>query len=190
MDYKQKARLIFGIILIFLAFFYFLSRYNVLFLVAGSIFSVIIFYLADYFMGWEFNIWHYLAFFIMVIQGVLLMPLYFMGTSIDKYQHFIFPILTCFLIYHIIRKMDLSRNDKLWITLTILISTITLFEIYEYLADYFWNVKFQGVYAGSWVEQRFELIMPRIDDTMVDLMIGIAGGITFVIGKILFRKSK
>ncbi len=86
-------------------------------------------------------------------------------------------------------KTGLSRKRKLGFTLTILITSITVFEVYEYLADFFWNVKLQGVYSGSWIDQKFTLIMPRIDDTMVDIMLGIAGGITFVIGKVLFEKS-
>ena len=115
-------------------------------------------------------------------------PLYFKYPFFDKVQHFLFPLITCFFIYHIMDRMDLDRKYKLWFTVTVLITTITLFEVYEYIADYFWNVKLQGVYSGSWIDQRFKLIMPRIDDTMVDIMLGIVGAITFVIGKITFKK--
>jgi hypothetical protein len=190
MGYKEKRRFIFAISLLILSFLYFFSRYNVFFMVFGSIFSLILFYLGDHLLKWDLKFWHYLAFFGMVVLGFILMPLYFVSSSIDKYQHFFFPIITCFLIYHVIDNMlDLPRKWKLGITLSILISLITAYEAYEYIADFFWNVKLQGVYSGSWIDQKFTLIMPRIDDTMVDIMLGIAGGFAFVFGKVLFKKS-
>jgi hypothetical protein len=190
MEYREKRRLIFAISLLILSILYFFSRYTAVFLVFGSMLSLILFYLADNLMKWEFELKHYIIFIIIVVAGFIFMPFYFANSSVDKYQHFFFPLMTCFLIYHILDKTNLSKRQKIGFTLTILITTITIFEIFEYLADIFWNAKLQGVYSGSWMEQKFELIMPRIDDTMVDIMLGIAGGITFIAGKLIFKKRK
>jgi len=65
-------------------------------------------------------------------------------------------------------------------------SFLMFHEIGEYLMDKLWDMKLQGVYirdiGGT---EKLNLIQSQIDDTMVDLIFGILGAITFIAGKTL-----
>ncbi len=51
-----------------------------------------------------------------------------------------------------------------------------MFELGEYALDYFFDLKLQGVYLRDLQGlEKFNLIVDRIDDTMIDLFLGILG---------------
>ncbi|MFH1521861.1 MAG: hypothetical protein ABIF18_02790 [archaeon] len=65
-----------------------------------------------------------------------------------------------------------------------IISFIAIHEIGEYLLDIFWDAKLQGVYIGDSLEVRkLNLVMSKIDDTMMDMVFGVMGTSLFVAGK-------
>jgi len=66
-------------------------------------------------------------------------------------------------------------------------------EIGEYLIDQFWDLKLQGVYVWNiGGVEKFDLIQSKIDDTMMDLIFGSLGALTFVFGKVgkIFYQNK
>ncbi|KHO53055.1 MAG: hypothetical protein QT05_C0009G0004 [archaeon GW2011_AR13] len=114
----------------------------------------------------------------------MLSPIYFFYSSYDKILHFCLPILSCFLIYYIVDKKNLSIQWKLWITFLFITSFLMFHEIGEYLIDQFWDLKLQGVYVWNiGGVEKFDLIQSKIDDTMMDLIFGSLGALTFILGK-------
>ena len=65
-----------------------------------------------------------------------------------------------------------------------ILSFLTIHEIGDYLLDSIWDCKLQGCYIRdiSGLE-KFELVMLKNDDTMVDLILGLIGSLIFTAGK-------
>ena len=184
MIYKNKRRLILGISLFLLLVFYLFKNLSEDIRVFGFIFGMVIFYLVDHMFKIEFRLRHYYYMMIILAFGILLSPIYFFYSSYDKILDFCLPILSCFLIYYIVDKKNLSIQWKLWITFLFITSFLMFHEIGEYLIDQFWDLKLQGVYVWN-IEgvEKFDLIQSKIDDTMMDLIFGSLGALTFILGK-------
>ncbi len=94
------------------------------------------------------------------------------------------PILGCVLIFHIVDKKELNMQWKLWVVFLFIMTSLTIHEIGEYLMDQLWDLKLQGVYirdiSGA---EKLNLVMSKIDDTMIDLIVGAIGALAFIAGK-------
>ena len=184
MGYKNKRTLIIGISLFLLLVFYLFKNLSTSLRIFGFIFGFIIFYLADYMFEIDFKLKHYYYIMIILAFGILFSPLYFLSPVYDKILHFIMPILGCLLIFHIVDKKELNIQWKLWIVFLFIVTALTINEVGEYLIDQLWNLKLQGVYirdiSGA---EKLNLIMSKIDDTMIDLIIGMTGALSFIAGK-------
>ncbi|MCF7910053.1 hypothetical protein K9L16_00065 [Candidatus Pacearchaeota archaeon] len=194
MKYQTKRKLITGLVVFLLLVFYLLKNFSWSVRISGTIFGLFLFYLIDYLFKLNFELRHYIYVIIILFFGILLSPFYFMSEHYDKILHFILPIFGSCLIYYIADKQRVSFKWKLLITFMFIISFLTIHEIGEYLLDLLWDLKLQGVYVRdiSGIE-KLNLVMQKHDDTMIDLILGIFGGLVFVIGKTsvyLFKKLK
>jgi len=184
MEYKLKRRLIIGISIILLIILYIFKNYNFMIRIAGFLFGLWAFYFIDHAFYLKFKFRHYVYIFLILILGILLSPLYHISESYDKILHLAMPILASIMIFFIVNKMKIKFQWKILITFTAVLSILALLEIGEYLFDMFLDFKLQGVYLRdiSGLE-KYNLILEKNDDTMIDMMLGFAGAIIFSISK-------
>ncbi len=175
---KRRIILATGIILVALLYTFKNTSFFIRSLATLSVVALV--YAIDHYFDAKFTTKHYAMVYIMAIGGFLLSPLYFVYPSYDKIQHFIFPILFSALVFHLVSKLRLHRKWELFFTFAIVVGSLALFELGEYGLDYFFDLKLQGVFLRSITGiEKYEILMDRIDDTMVDLMWGIGGALTY-----------
>jgi len=185
MEYHVKRRWLFGISIFSLLIIYFFKNYSLTTRILGFVGGLFVFYLVDHLFDIKFKWHHYILISIILGSGILLSPFYFFSSSYDKILHFFSPILGSVLIFYIVDQKRLSIQWKLWITFLFITSFLMFHEIGEYLIDRLWDMKLQGVYirdiSGT---EKLNLIQLRIDDTMMDLILGSLGALTFTLGKL------
>ncbi len=184
MQYKNKKRLVVGISLMLLLAFYFFRNLSLAVRVFGVIFGLGLFCFIDYAFSLKFRLRHYIYVFLILFGGILLSPLYFISPTYDKILHFFIPILGSIMIFFIVDKLKIKFQWKLLITFTAIMSVIAIHEIGEYLLDLLWDLKLQGVYIRDVSGlKKLNPVQSRIDDTMVDMIIGTISGLIFTIAK-------
>ncbi len=184
MNYKRKRNLIIGISVFLFLIVYLFKSFSLGTRVTGFLFGLIVFYAFDDLFKIDFKLRHYGYIFLILLFGILLSPLYFVSENYDKILHLLMPILGSFLLFYIVDKQKLNFQWKILITFMFVVSFLTIHEIGEYLIDFLWDFKLQGVYLRdiSGLE-KFNLILPKNDDTMIDLILGVISGLLFVFGK-------
>jgi len=151
----------------------------------GSLVGLWVFYFIDHAFDVDFKESHYILLAAILLFGIILSPLYFISSIYDKILHLIIPILGCILIFYIADKKNLSLQWKLFISSMFIVSFISLHEIGEYLMDLLWDLKLQGVYIRDITGlEKFDLVLDKNDDTMIDIIIGTIGGILFTLWKV------
>ena len=132
----------------------------------------------------EFELWHYYIILAILAFGILFAQLYSIYIIYDKILHFIMPILGSFLVYHIVDKKNLTLQWKLLITFMFMMSFLAIHEIGEYIMDQLWNMNLQGVYIRDITGiEKLNMVVSQIDDTMIDLILGMLGSFIFAVGK-------
>ena len=147
--------------------------------VVGFIVAVFSFWRFDKVFDVGFKKKHYYYILIMSVIAFLLSFLYFRLAYFDKLQHIFFPIMTASIVYYMISKLDLEKKYKLMFTFFAVVSVISVFELIEFSIDVLFNAQTQGAFiqepSGS-----YRTIFNPIDDTMVDLLLGMLGGLIYV----------
>tara|TARA_Y100000310_G_scaffold61798_1_gene57031 strand:+ start:28 stop:627 length:600 start_codon:yes stop_codon:yes gene_type:complete len=189
MEYKNKRWWILGISIFLLIFFYIFKNYSSIYLIADAIIALWAFYFVDHAFNMNFKNRHYGYVFGIIILGILLSPLYFLNSSFDKVLHLLMPILISIIAYYVLdTKTKLNFKYKLLITFMFMVTLLALWELAEYIVDYFWDFKMQGVYLRDITGlEKYNLVLDKNDDTMIDLMLGVAGTGIFMIGKNICR---
>lgn len=193
MEYKHKRRVILGFLILLLIFLYIFQNVSGLVKATGSILAVLTFYFIDKAFKIDFKLQHYFYVLIMLILGIIFSPIYFIYSIYDKFLHFTIPIFISILLFYVIDRLDIKFQWKLLMTFMSLLSLLTIFEIGEYLLDILFNLKLQGVYIMELTRlQKYNLVQARIDDTMIDIILGIFGAGVFALGKTIthFYKRK
>lgn len=152
---------------------------------AGSfILSLWLFYFIDHGFHLHFKLRHYLYVLAILCFGILLSPFYYLYPNYDKLLHLLMPILISIMVFFAVNKLDIKFQWKLLLTVTTVVSFLAIFEIIEYIIDLVLDLNLQGVYLRdvSGME-KFNLILDRNDDTMIDLILGVIGAIIFTSGK-------
>lgn len=185
MSYKTKRRIVIGVSLGLLILFYLFRNLSEFVRIGGVIFGLFLFYSLDHFFNLDFELKHYGYIIVILFFGILLSPLYFLYGNYDKILHFFMPILGCLLVFHIVDRQKVNFKWKLLITFMFVLSFLTIHEIGEYIIDQIWDFKLQGVWlrAGELGLEKLDLVVSHIDDTMMDLLYGMGGILTFVFGK-------
>jgi len=193
---KRTKRIIYIVLGIFiLAFLYALKNTSYFARSATFIFSIFLFYMVDVLFKLKFKNIHYLTILAISTFGILLSPLYWIFSVYDKVLHFSMPILVSFLVYYLVDKIEgLKFQTKLFLTLSITTSILAFWEIVEFSLDKLYDLKLQGVWLRDVTgASKISLIMDRINDTMVDLILGVLGSLTFGVLKIIgyfYKKFK
>ncbi len=197
MESKHKRWLLAGVSLLVLLGLYLFQNLATPMRVFGFLFGLFVFYIIDEMFKIEFKLIHYYEIMIILAGGILFSALYGIYPIYDKILHFLLPIIGCFLMFHIVDKQKLTFEWKMWVVFLFIITFLAFHEIGEYLMDLLWDMKLQGVYIrdiGNSV--KLNLAMSKIDDTMIDLILGALGSFIFIIGKTIqhlvkpFKKKK
>jgi hypothetical protein len=158
--------------------------------VASFAFSLILFYLIDKFFNFRFKASHYLIFLFIITAGFLMSPLYHLYPNYDKLLHLTLPFFASILIFYLVNRGDMELWIKLFLTFTIVITMITFFEIAEFVLDWLFNLKTQGVFLRSIGSLKLNMVQDENTDTMIDLILGMAGALSFSILKIMQNGRK
>tara|TARA_B100000315_G_scaffold122078_1_gene111983 strand:+ start:20712 stop:21320 length:609 start_codon:yes stop_codon:yes gene_type:complete len=186
MEYKIKRRFILGISLLLFALLYFFKNTSSLLRIFATLAGLVSFYIFDHYFNINFELKHYLYILIIAFFGILLSPLYFISENYDKILHLVIPILTGGIVFFLVNKQNLTLKWKLVTTLLFTISILTIFEVIEFSLDKLWDLKLQGVYIRDITGlEKFNIIMDKNDDTMIDLIIGILGSLIFTFYNII-----
>ncbi|MEK6914397.1 MAG: hypothetical protein AABW83_01990, partial [Nanoarchaeota archaeon] len=185
--YILKRNIFFALITLFFIIGFFLRRYfnfltelrylKLVNLVSflGLIIAIFIFHLADKMFNLNLRKRDYFFMYFMSIMGIILSFLYFKLPNYDKIEHFIFPMMFASITYHILsRKLSIPFKWKLFFTFFIIIGFLSIFELVEYFLDFLFDWRLQGVFIEE-IPGNYREILARIDDTMLDILIGITG---------------
>lgn len=193
MLYKNKRRLIFVLLIISLIILYLFKNYSLLLRIGTFILWIIVLYAFDHAFRLHFPPRHYIYFIIILTFGILLSPLYSIYEIYDKILHLAMPIFGCIIVFFVLGKSKLEFKWKLIITMTVIITAITMLEVGEYLFDMVWDLKLQGVYIRDATGlDKYILVLGKNDDTMIDMIMGIAGTLIFIAVKTVgyfYRKN-
>lgn len=173
LSFDKKRWLIVGFSLALLIGLYTFKNTSFLIRTLSAMALIGFFYAFDHYFDIQFMFHHYLFIFIIAVTGFMLSPLYFIYPSFDKILHFVLPFLYASIIFFMIARLKLSRGWDLLFTFFIIVGSLALFELGEYALDLLFDLKLQGVFLwnqdGS---QKFDIILDRNDDTMMDLALG------------------
>lgn len=86
--------------------------------------------------------------------------------------------------FYVVDRLKIDFKWKLLLVFTVMMSLIGLLEIGEYLLDVLFDLKLQGVFIRdiSGLE-KLNPVQSRIDDTMIDMILGVIGSGLFSLGK-------
>ena len=181
-SYKAKRILITGVSLGILIILYAFKNAAFTLRVFSTIGFLIFFYLIDHIFGIRFMLKHYIYAILIAVTGFLLSPLYFIYPNYDKILHLVMPLIYSSIIFYVISKLKLELKWKLTFTLFISLGIVGLFEIGEYLLDIFFDLKLQGVFLRNLQGiEKFDILLDRNDDTMIDMSIGTISSLIYVI---------
>lgn len=186
MKYKIKRRIIFGISIFLFISLYFFKNTSILLRILATLTALISFYIFDHYYDANFELKHYSYILAFCFFGIFLSPFYFLYENYDKVLHLVIPIIASSIVFFIVNKQNLSLKWKITITLMFTIGTLTIFEVVEYILDTLWNFQLQGVYVREITGlEKFDIIMDKNDDTMIDLILGIFSSMIFSSYKII-----
>lgn len=175
-EYRVKRISVVVVSLILILMVYFLKDSTLVMRTATCITLFVFFYSVDVFFDVRFKARHYIFVLFIAVFSLLFSPLYYIYPSYDKLQHFIQPMLLCSIIFQMTSKLKIELKWKLIFAFFISTSLLGAFEIGEYLLDYFFDLKLQGVYLRDITGlEKYHLLQSPIDDTMVDLSYGFIG---------------
>ena len=188
--YKNKKRVVLAISIIILGLLYTFKNTSFLIRSLSAIGLMIFFYTFDHFFDVDFKERHYFFIILIAISSFLFSPLYYLYANYDKIQHLILPIMFASIASHMVSKLKLKRKWKLTFVFFIVIGIIGLHEIGEYLLDVFFDLKLQGVFLRDLQGlQKYDILLDRIDDTMIDMALGTLGAGLYTIYCLVFKKK-
>ena len=186
MKYQTKRRIIFGISIFLFTSLYLFKNTSTLLRIFATLAALISFYIFDRYYDANFELKHYSYIFAFCFFGIFLSPLYFLSENYDKILHLVIPILMGSIIFFVVNKQNLNLRWKIIVTLMFTIGALTIFETIEYVLDILWNFQLQGVYVRDITGlEKFNIIIDKNDDTMIDLILGIFGSMIFSSYKII-----
>ena len=189
--YKYKRGAIIGLCVLILLLLYAFKNASFLIRSLSAVGFLILFYMIDHFFDLEFKEYHYFFIVIIAVSSFLLSPLYYVYPQYDKIQHLFLPILFSSIVFHMIWRLDLKLKWKIVFVFFVVIGSLGMFEIGEYWLDYFYDLKLQGVFLRD-VQglEKYNLLLDRNDDTMIDLLLGIIGSAVYSLSVYFWLKRK
>jgi len=192
LKYHVKRRVLVTVSVIVMAFLYVFRDTSYLSRSVSVVGLFFVFYLVDHLFNFHFKVSHYLFIFFIGATGFLLSPLYFVSPNYDKVLHLIHPIMFASIFYHMVTRLKLEKKWRLIVVFALVVAGIGLFEIWEHNLDNFFDLKLQGVYVrDSAGENRLSILQTGLDDTMVDMSLGVLGAAIYIIyADILWKKGR
>lgn len=189
--YRHKRRTVLAVSLCIATIMYLTANAEVWLRTLTAVVFILAFYFLDHTLDIKFHPSHYVIIIIIAIASLLLSPLYFVYPQYDKIQHIVQPFLICCIIFYMINKLPIEYKWKLTFTLIAAFAIVGFFEVIEYGLDHFFDLKLQGVYIRDLKGfDKFNLIQDRIDDTMIDMVLGIVGIGAYMFYNVLKNKIK
>ena len=190
-DYRTRRNLVIAISMILLILLYMFKNTSFLIRTFSAVFLLIFFFFIDYYFDVRFKPIHYLFIILISAFGLMLSPLYFIYSQYDKILHLVLPIMLSAIVFHMVSKLKLKLKWNLTFVFFIIMGSLALFEIGEYLLDMFFDLKLQGVFLRDIQGlQKFDVLLDKIDDTMIDLVLGFVGALTYAFFKIFTNRLK
>lgn len=155
--------------------------------VFASVGFLISFFLLDYIFDLRFKGWHYAFVMISVFLNFPLGDLYYTCSWYDKIQHFIFPALMCSIAFHMANRLKIELKWKLIFSFFVVVGILGFFEIVEYGLDSIFGLTLQGVFVET--AGGLQVVQSRLEDTMIDLILGFAGAGVYVLLSSLFPRK-
>ena len=191
LDYRKKRVAVIIFSLLLLIILYLFQEASTWLRALSTIAVLALFYSADHVFDIRFRQRHYTYVTLILIFSFLLSPFYFYYPSYDKIQHFIQPMLVCSIIFYTVNKINMELKWKIVFTFFIVVAILGIFEIGEFALDSFFNLKLQGVYLRDTQGlEKFHLLLDPLDDTMVDMILGIMGAGIYCVGFAYFMRRK
>ncbi len=148
---------------------------------AATVALMLLFVVFDHYWKIGFKTRHYIFMLVISMTSFLLGDLYYIYYYYDKTLHFVLPMLLGSLIFHMTSKLKIKLKWKLLFTFFIVSASLGIFEISEYSLDYFFDLQLQGVYLRDFdTLDKYNLVLGKIDDTMLDMMLGTLGTLVYV----------
>ena len=200
--YSIKRNTFFTILTVLFVIGFFLRRYlsaftglkYIQYINAASFLGLIVvvatFHLGDRMFSLSLRKRDYIFVYLMSITGIIFSALYFRYAIYDKIEHLFFPMMFASITFYILtRKLKISLGWRLFLTFFIIVGFLSLFEVWEYFLDLGFNWKMQGVFqiteTGEYIET-----LGRIDDTMIDIGLGILGTLIYTLSVLFIEKKK
>ena len=191
LSFAAKRRIIFGISLFIFILLYAFKNFSFTIRAVSMIGFLVIFYITDHMFGVHFKLRHYLYIIIIAVTGFLLSPLYFIYPHYDKILHLMLPILYSSIIFYMVSELKIELKWKMVFTFFIVLGSLGIFEIGEYLLDQFFDLKLQGVFLRSIQGlEKYDILIDRIDDTMIDMVFGVFGATIYAVSTFILLKRK
>lgn len=187
--YKIKRRLIIGFSVLILIGLYTFKNTSLVIRSLSTIGLLVVFYMIDHLFDLRFKPYHYFFITFIAITSWMMSPLYYIYPNYDKAQHLILPIMLASIVYHMTRRLKLEPKWRLVFVFFVVIGVIGLHEIGEYLLDYFLGWQTQGVFLRDIQGiEKYNILLDRIDDTMIDMSLGVLGAAIYVWANYIARK--
>lgn len=185
--YVNERRFLFSLTIALIVLMVLFWESSLFIRLAFGVVAVILLYLFDGLFRMGLKRIHYAAYVIIIISGVLMSPLFYIYPYYDKVLHFFLPILTSFLVFYCVNKLDIKLRWKILFTFSIVVAILGIFEIVEYTLDLLLDMKLQGVYLrDSYGIEKLSVLTDPLDDTMVDMVFGTLGSLVYC-GYVYFK---
>lgn len=190
-SYKMKRRIIFGISLLIVGLLYTFKNFSFFIRSLSAIGLLISFYLVDHLFQIKFHKRHYFFIIFMALAGFILSPLYFIYPNYDKILHIALPMMFGSIVFYMASKLKLELKWKLVFTFFVILGTVGIFELGEYGLDAMFDLKLQGVFLRDFSGvERLKILQDRIDDTMIDMALGLLAAAIYVWSVYFIEKRK
>ena len=189
--YKTKRRVIIGITVLFLLILYTFKNTSLLIRPFSTISLLFLFYAVDHLFDVNFKERHYFFIIFIAVGASMLSPLYFIYPNYDKILHLILPIMFASIVFHMVSNLKMKLRWQLAFVFFVVLGFIGLHEIGEYWLDQFFDLKLQGVFLRNIQGlEKYDILLDRIDDTMIDMSIGVLGAAIYCLSIGFYHKIK
>ncbi len=134
---------------------------------------------------------HYIFIILIAVTGPgLLIPLMKVFPYFDKLFHFLHPILFSSIVFFIVSKLKIKKIYVLFLVFFIVVASFAIFEVIEYSVGLFSDYKVQGSFVRDSSGVPGEVYMSPFDDTMIDLILDIAGAFVYLLFSLFDLKGR
>tara|TARA_Y100000310_G_scaffold345811_1_gene470323 strand:+ start:8517 stop:9089 length:573 start_codon:yes stop_codon:yes gene_type:complete len=184
MEKRGKRKVLIVILFVILAILYFFRDFFPIINSISVVGLILVFYILDRSLNLQFEGKHYFFTVFIAVTGILLSSFYFLFPLYDKLLHIILPMMFASIVFFMVSKTKLNFKLKLTFTFFIVMAFIGLFELGEYVFDIVFDLTLQGVFLRT--PAGMETVLTKIDDTMIDMALGLLGTLLHIISVYFF----